>query len=118
CAGVTEFADVFSPPARPECRHCRASLHWTCPACKRVRWVDEPRCVCGFPLEHLEPLVRHFDAAQHAHRGRDYPTALEHLRRVQQYAPNHAGARKGIETIRRHMAEAEAARAACESARA
>ena len=23
CSGVTEFAEVSSPPARPECRHCR-----------------------------------------------------------------------------------------------
>ena len=117
CSGVTEFADVSSPPARPECRHCRAPLQWTCPSCKRVRWVDEPRCVCGFPLEHVEPLVRHFEAAQQAHRNRDYSTALEHLRRVQQYAANHVGARKGVETIRRHMLEADAARMACESAR-
>ena len=117
CSGVTDYNDVSSPPARPECRHCRGPLQWTCPACKRTRWVDEPRCVCGFPLEHVEPLVRHFEVAQIAHRGRDYATALEHLQRVQQYAPNHAGARKGIETIRRHMAEAEAARAASELAR-
>jgi hypothetical protein len=118
CAGVTEYAEVASPPARPECRHCRGPLQWNCPACKRVRWVDEPRCVCGFPLEHLEPLVRHFEAAQVAHRGRDYPAALEHLKRVQQYAPNHVGARKGVDTIHRHLAEAEAARSASESARA
>ena len=117
CSGVTDFNDISSPPARPECRHCRAPLRWTCPSCKRVRWVDEPRCVCGFPLEHVEPLVRHFEVAQVAHRGRDYPTALEHLKRVQQYAPNHPGARKGIETIRRHMAEADAARSACELSR-
>jgi hypothetical protein len=118
CSGLTEFAEVATPPARPECRHCRASLHWTCPSCKRVRWVDEPRCPCGFALEQLEPLTRHFEAAQVAHRRRDYPTALEHLRRVQQYAANHAGARKGAEMIRRHMAEADSARLACESARA
>jgi hypothetical protein len=118
CSGVTDFADVASPPARPECRHCRTSLQWTCPACKRVRWVDEPRCACGFLLEHLDALVGHFEAAQHAHRARDYPNALEHLCRVQEYSPHHPGARKGIETIRRHLAEAEAARLACESARA
>ncbi len=117
CSGVTDFNDISSPPARPECRHCRGPLRWTCPSCKAVRWVDEPRCVCGFPLEHVEPLVRHFEVAQAAHRGRDYPTALEHLKRVQQYAPNHPGARKGIETIRRHMAKADAARSAAEQAR-
>jgi hypothetical protein len=118
CSGVTEFAEVSSPTARPECRHCRGSLQWSCPSCKRVRWVDEPRCVCGFPIEHLEPLIRHFEVAQLAHRSREYSTALEHLKRVQQYAPSHVGARKGSETIRRHMAEADAARLACESARA
>ncbi len=118
CSGVTEYADVSSPPARPECRHCRAPLQWNCPACKRVRWVDETRCVCGFPLEHLEPLLRHFEAAQHAHRSRDYPIALDHLTRVQQYAANHVGARKGIETIRRHQHQAETARLAFEQAKA
>ena len=117
CSGVTDFADVSSPPSKAECRHCRSPLQWSCPSCKRVRWVDETRCVCGFPLEHVEPLVRHFEAAQVAHRGRDYPAALEHLKRVQQYAPNHSGARKGVETIRRHLLEADAARGACESAR-
>jgi tetratricopeptide (TPR) repeat protein len=118
CSGVTEFADVSSPPARPECRHCRASLQWTCPACKKVRWVDEPRCVCGFPLENLEPLHRHFEFAQQAHRARDYPMALDHLNRVLNYASNHAGAKKGIDTVRRHMAQAETARSAFEQARA
>jgi len=118
CSGLTEFAEVALPNGRPECRHCRAPLQWNCPSCKRVRWVDEPQCVCGFRIEHLEPLTRHFEAAQLAHRARDYPAALEHLRRVQQYAANHAGARKGIETIHRRQAESEAARMACESARA
>ena len=118
CSGLTEYAEVATPPARPECRHCRGPLQWACPQCKRVRWVDEPRCVCGFPLEHLEPLVRHFEAAQRAHRARDYLAALEHLRRVREFAPDHAGARKGAETIGRRVAETEAARASCESARA
>ena len=66
-------------------------------------------------IRALDPAT---EAAQQAHRRRDYPTALEHLKRVQQYAPNHVGARKGIETIRRHSAEADAARLSCESARA
>ena len=118
CSGVTEYAEVALPPARPECRHCRASLQWPCPQCKRVRWMDEPRCACGFLLENLDPLIRHFDAAQAAHRGRDYPSALEHLKRVQEFAPTHPGARKGVETIRRHLAEADETRLACESARA
>ncbi len=118
CSGVTDFADASDPANRPECRLCRAPLQWICPACKRVRWVDEPRCACGFPLEHVEPLARHFEGAQRAHRDRDHAAALEHLRRVQQYAPHHAGARKGIDTVRRLLAEAEAARSAFESARA
>ena len=118
CAGVTDFAEASEPAGRAECRHCRASLRWACPACKRAHWVDEARCACGFPREHVEPLVRHFEAAQLAHRARDHAAALEHLGRVRQYAPRHAGARKGIEAVRRRMAEAEAARSAAESARA
>jgi hypothetical protein len=118
CSGLTEFAEVSTPPARPECRHCRAPLQWSCPSCKRVRWVDEPRCVCGFPLENLEPLLRHFEAAEQAHRAREYSTALEHLSRVQQLAPSHVAARKGIETIRRHIRETEDARSSFEQARA
>ena len=117
CSGVTDFAEVSTPPARPECRHCRNSLQWTCPGCKRVRWVDESQCVCGFPIEHVEPLQRHFEAAQQAHRDRDYPSAREHLERVRQYAPTHPGAKKGLDTIRRHLQEAEAAKLACELAR-
>ncbi|WP_435005409.1 hypothetical protein P12x_003290 [Tundrisphaera lichenicola] len=118
CSGVTDFADVSGPSDRPECRHCRASLQWGCPSCRRVHWVDQPRCGCGFPLEHREPLIRHFEAAQQAHRAREYERALDHLGRVRQYAPNHAGARKGVETIRRMILEADEARIACESARA
>ncbi len=118
CSGLTEFDEASDRARRPECRHCRASLQWSCPACKRVRWVDEPRCACGFPLEHVEPMARHFESAQAALRLRDYPSALAHLQRVQEYAPHHAGARKGIETVLRLAAEADAARATFESARA
>jgi hypothetical protein len=117
CSGVTEFADA-SPPNRPECRHCRGPLQWTCPSCKRVRWVDEPKCPCGFPLEYVEPLVRHFEAAQRAHRARDYFAAREHLEQVRRYAPDHPGARKGLDLVRRHESDAESARSACELARA
>jgi len=118
CSGVTDFADVSGPSSRPECRHCRATLRWSCPSCRQVRWVDEVRCGCGFPLELREPLVRHFEAAQQAHRAREFAAALEHLGQVQRYAPNHAGARKGVETVRRQMAEAEEARSVSEAARA
>ncbi len=117
CSAVTDFANVSGPSSRPECRRCGAPLRWSCPACKRAHWVDEPRCACGFPIEHREPLVRHFEAARHAHRARELPEALEHLRRVQHYAPNHAGARKAVETVRRMMAEAEAARSSFQAAR-
>ncbi len=118
CTGVTEFAEVSGPGKPPECRHCRASLQWSCPACRRVRWVDEQRCACGFPLASREPLLRHFDEAQQALRARDYGRAEAELRAVQGYAPTHSGARKGIETIRRLRLEADEARAACEAARA
>src|SRR5438067_42076 len=47
CAGVTDFAQVAGLSDRAECRHCRASLHWQCPACRQIRWVDEARCSCG-----------------------------------------------------------------------
>ncbi len=118
CSGLTDFEEASDPSKRPECRHCRASLQWNCPACKRVRWVDEARCACGFPLEHVEPLARHFESAQVALRVRDYPSALAHLRRVQEFAPRHAGASKGIEMVRKLSAEADAARASFESAKA
>ncbi len=117
CSGLTDFDEASDPSKRPECRHCRAPLQWNCPSCKRVRWVDEPRCVCGFALEHVEPLARHFESAQAALRARDYPAALAHLARVRELAPQHAGARKGAETVRKLAAEADAARARFESAR-
>ena len=59
--------------------------------------------MCGFPQEHVEPLVRHFEAAQHAHRARDFEAALDHLKEVQKYAPHHVGARKGIEKLREYV---------------
>ena len=58
-----------------ECRHCRASLRWDCPLCRRQYWVDEPRCACGFRLADRDPLIRHFEAAQHAFKARDFETA-------------------------------------------
>ena len=118
CSGLTDFEEASDPSKRPECRHCRVPLQWSCPACKRVRWADEARCACGFPLELVEPLARHFESAQAALRLRDYASAMAHLKRVQEFAPQHAGARKGIETVRKLSAEADSARARYESARA
>ncbi len=116
CSGLTDFAQVSKQKATPLCRHCGASLNWTCPACQRVKWADESRCTCGFRAEQREPLVRHFEAAQHAFRAREYETALAHLQRVQEFAPKHVGARKGIMKIREKQAEIEKARTSWESA--
>lgn len=118
CSGITEHARVARQGGAALCRHCGASLHWTCPVCQRVHWVDEPRCGCGFRVELREPLVRHFEAAQQAFRNRDYISASAHLRRVQEYAPSHVGARKGIEKIKEKVAQIDRARGAFELARA
>ena len=110
CSGLTEYALASRSDDSAYCRHCRASLQWKCPVCQRTRWVDEPRCACGFRLEHAEPLVRYFEAANHAHRVRDLDGALEALRRVQEFAPQHIGARKGIERIKETQAEIDRAK--------
>ena len=117
CTGLTEFG-VVAETSRPNCRHCDALLQWTCPVCRRSRWVDEPRCVCGFRVEFLDPLIKHFEAAQQAYRNRDYALALGHLKRVQEYAPKHAGARKGMERVKEKVAAMDKSRAAFEIARA
>ena len=117
CTGLTEFGGV-AKTSRPNCRHCDALLQWTCPVCKRSRWVDEPKCVCGFRVEFLEPLVKHFEAAQQAFRNRDYALSLGHLKRVQEYAPKHVGARKGMERVKEKVAAMDKSRAAFEIARA
>jgi len=118
CQGVTEFARVEAAAGRAACRHCGASLHWSCPVCQRTHWVDRPRCPCGFRVEHREPVVRHFEAAQHAFRARDYVAALAHLKWVQEAAPKHAGARRGVEKVKGRVAEVDVARSAFEVARA
>ena len=118
CAGVTEFAQAARSAGPAGCRHCGAPLHWDCPVCRRTHWVDEPRCACGFPLALRDPLVRHFEAAQHAHKVRDHESALAHLRRVQEFAPGHVGARKGIERIKEQLAEIDRARGTVEAERA
>jgi len=118
CGGVTDFETVARDVGRAACRHCAASLHWACPVCRRSHWVDQPRCHCGFRVENREPVVRHFEAAQQAFRGRDYLTAVAHLKRIQELAPNHAGARNGLEKVKRKFAEIDLARASFEVARA
>ena len=118
-AGVTDFAAARSSRARPDCRHCGASLHWTCPVCPAVHWVDEPRCPCGFRVELREPLVQPLRGrAAGVPRPATTPTALAHLRRVQELAPNHVGARKGVEKVKERVAEIDQARSDFEVARA
>ena len=81
-------------------------------------WVDERRCACGFRQALREPVVRHFEAAQHAFRNFDLAGALEHLDRVQEFAPNLAGARNGIAKIRQRQADIARVQLAYETARA
>ncbi|WP_074312018.1 hypothetical protein [Singulisphaera sp. GP187] len=116
CAGVTDFAQAARQKAAA-CRHCRASLHWDCPICKKPHWVDEPRCPCGFRVELRDPLIRHFEAATRAYKTRDLETALRHLQRIQEFAPKHVGTRKAMERIQHRLADINRARAAWESAR-
>ena len=118
CGGVTEFARAAKSAGGAACRHCGASLQWDCPVCKRTRWVDEPRCACGFPLALRDPLLKHQEAAQHAHKVRDYDAAAAHLRRILEFAPRHAGARRGIERIKLRLAEIDRTRGAFEAERA
>jgi hypothetical protein len=106
CGGLTDHAVFARKPDQPApCRHCGIELRWSCPVCQRSRWPDEPRCSCGFALEFREVLVQAFEAAQQAFKVRDDETALEALRRVQELAPAHVGARKGIEKIKHRRAD-------------
>lgn len=116
CAGVTEFGAAARSGDQPSCRHCSAPLRWSCPVCQRALWVDEPRCVCGFPLAHREPMIRHFEAAQQAFRLRDFTAAMEHLDRSRELAPQHVGTRKAIERVKERLAAITEARRACEVA--
>ena len=118
CSGLTEYALASRSTDSAICRHCRAPLRWSCPICRRSRWVDESRCACGFPLEYVEPLVCYFEAANHAHRERDFAGAIANLRKVQEFAPRHIGARKGIEKIKERLAEIDQARSLYETERA
>ncbi len=117
CGGITEHSRV-ERQAKPACRHCDSSLLWSCPVCQKTRWVDEPRCACGFRIELREPLVTHFEAAQQAFRNRDYAAALAHLKRVQEFAPKHVGARNGIAKVKEKVAAIDRGKAAYELARA
>ena len=112
CRGVTEFLDAER--RGKACRHCGESLRWECPICHRNRWVDEGRCACGFRLELREPMLRHFEAAQGAHRARDYASALAHLHRIQEFAPDHPGTRKAVEKVKSRLAQIERARSEVE----
>ena len=119
CAGVTDYGQAARGGAKgAECRHCRASLRWDCPLCRRQYWVDEPRCACGFRLADRDPLIRHFEAAQHAFKARDFETAVTHLKRVQDFAPTHVGARKGIEKVQQRLVELDRVTAEFETAMA
>jgi hypothetical protein len=104
CSGVTEMSPVMRKSTTARCRHCGASLKWNCPVCKLNYWVDERGCACGFRQAMVEPLARHFDAAQQAFRTFQLERALEHLERVRELAPNHAEARKAIALVRKRQA--------------
>ena len=118
CVGINEISPVARKAAHARCRHCGASLKWQCPLCKRNPWVDEKRCECGFRQILREPVVRHFEAAQEAFRNFDFAAALEHLARVQSFAPNLGGARNGIAKIRQRQADIARVQLAFETARA
>ena len=64
------------------------------------------------------PSIRHFEAAQQAFRNFDLAGALEHLERVQELAPNLAGARNGIAKVRQRQADIARVRLAYQTARA
>ncbi len=122
CSGVTEFAAAAGSGAnpasvRPDCPFCGASLRWHCPSCGRDHWVDVARCGCGFLRESVEPVDRLLLEARRLFGTRDYRGAIDRLRQVQGYVPDHPGARKGIRTAERFLGEADRARAAFETAR-
>jgi hypothetical protein len=125
CSGLTEVPqdarkgnNAGQPSATPVCRHCGTSLEWECPVCRKTHRVDRRRCDCGFRAENREPLIRHFAAAQHAFRINDTDLALQELKKVQEYAPNHVGARNGITRVEEKKAEIARAQAEYERARA
>ncbi len=111
CHGLTDYAwsEIHGSGG---CRHCHAPLTWSCPSCRHQGWVDERRCTgCGFAIENVEPMERHFAAAQHAFKLRRLNAAIGHLRRVQELAPHHVGARKGVEKVQTQLSEIQAIKA-------
>ena len=118
CHGLSNHAEVAKKSNTPSCKHCSQSLEWSCPVCKRTMWVDEPRCACGFLLEYREPLIQHLDAAIQAYKHKQFSASLLHFRRVQAFAPSHAGARKGIVAVNKRLAEIDTQRSEYEIARA
>lgn len=118
CGALADHAHANRDPNRPACSACGEPLRWACPACRRKNWIDETRCGCGFRLELREPLVKHFEAGQHAYKIRDLESALYHLERVQYYAPFHVGGRKGLEIVRTQLAEVDRIKRDAEAAAA
>ncbi|WP_165229130.1 hypothetical protein [Aquisphaera insulae] len=116
CSGLTELSPTARRSGAARCRHCGATLRWDCPVCRRNHGIDRAKCDCGFPLALREPVVRHVAAAQQAFRRHDLAVSREHLEQVQRYAPNHPGARNGLEKIRERQAAIEQVRMACELA--
>jgi len=110
CAGVAELSPVARRAASARCKHCGASLKWSCPVCRRSNWVDEARCACGFRQVLREAVALHFNAAQDAFRARDLAAARRHLERVRAYAPRHPGARNGMLKVQERAAEIEGLR--------
>mgnify|MGYP000894281037 CR=1 FL=1 len=122
CGGITPFTiaarGTEGQAATGACRHCDASLRWDCPICSQTRWVDQPKCACGFLQERRGPLLRHFEAAQNLFRARDYPGALAHLDHVLGFAPNHRASNKAKAKVKEIMDQARKAKHFFETARA
>lgn len=117
CGGVTAVEADARRLGPVGCRYCGASLRWDCAVCRHAHLIDEARCGCGFLLAHLEPVLQHFEAAQHAFRARDYAGSLAALERVLELAPRHPAARKAADRVRQRAGELEQLRSAYEMER-